>query len=63
VGIKAFRDAVNQMSAAITKPDAALSSSITAAQATAQSLQSGGEGVLTAAVRSQIFQPTYFFTY
>ncbi|KAF8519307.1 hypothetical protein JB92DRAFT_2899526 [Gautieria morchelliformis] len=48
VGIKAVRDAVNQMPAAITTPDSTLSSSITAAQGTMQSLQNGGEGVLSA---------------
>jgi len=48
VGIKQFLDTVNQMSAAITTPDATLSTNIASAQTAANTLQQGGEGVLSA---------------
>jgi hypothetical protein len=50
VGIKQARDAVNQMTAAITTANAALSSSIATAQSQVVSLQAGGQGVLSASV-------------
>jgi len=48
VGIKGARDAVNQMPAAITTPDATLSSNIASAQGAVQGLQTGGQDVLSA---------------
>lgn len=56
-GIKGVRDAVNQMPAAITTPDSTLSSQIATAQTNVQSLQAGGQDVLTAAV----CPPSLFF--
>ncbi|KAF8583694.1 hypothetical protein K439DRAFT_1634222 [Ramaria rubella] len=48
VGIKGARDAVNQMTAAITTPDSTLTSNIATAQSDVTSLQQGGEDVLSA---------------
>ena len=51
VGIKDARTGVNQMNAAITTPDATLSSNIADAVQKVGTLQAGGQGVLTAEVR------------
>jgi len=49
IGIKQARDAINNMTAAVTTPDDTLSTAITSGQNAVVGLQQGGQGVLSAA--------------